>query len=173
MKDNQKMPQDVRHKLEASPLFDNAIIEHHFTPYLRDYDIIIDVAAATPNSKRSYIEGRYMFRFTHCVLAEVTTAVSDRGWRDSWGDEYIDYTAWEKAGAPDGYVWGVCESDVYPVLTYIEESPLAKEWSNRLGYPMSEVSIETNGHDIRLVFHDVIIRKIAQGDPETQQLTPL
>ncbi len=172
LKGNQKMSQDVRHKLETSYLFDNGIIEHHFTPYLRDYDIIVEVQANTPNGQ-GYIEGRYLFRFTHCVLAKVTTAVSDRAWQVSWGDVYIDYKAWEEAGEPEGYVWGVCYSDVYPGLTYIEQSPLAEEWSMRLGHTMHEIFIETNGHNIRLVFHDVIIRKIAQGNPETKQLTML
>ncbi len=32
----------VREKLENGPMFDHAIVEHHFTPYLRDYDIIVD-----------------------------------------------------------------------------------------------------------------------------------
>ncbi len=45
------MPQTIKEKLAAGPLFDSAIIEHHFTSYMRDYDLIIDVAAATPNGR--------------------------------------------------------------------------------------------------------------------------
>ncbi len=48
----------------------------------------------------------------------------------------------------------------------------AREWTERLGQPMHEVLIKTNGHNFQLVFHDVSIHKIAQGDPETNILTP-
>lgn len=156
----------VKEKLEAGEMFDNAIVEHHFTPYMRDYDIIVDVAAPAPNGKGSYIAARYRYRFTHCVMAHITTSLSAETWRDSWTDEYIDYENWEKAGSLSGYVWGVCWSCAYPGLTYIDNSSLAREWSERLGNPMHEVTIETNTHNFQLIFHDVIIQEIATYDPE-------
>lgn len=167
------MTQTVKERLEAGPMFDSAIVEHHFTPYMRDYDIIVDVPAATPDGKRSYIAARCLYRFTHCVMAHVTTSVEDRVWRISWGDEYIDYKIWEAVGAPEGYVWGVCWSDIYPGLTYIEGSEVALDWSKRVGHSMHEVTIETGSHNFRLVFHDVIIRDIAIGDPVTNELRPI
>ena len=167
------MAQTVKEKLEAGPMFDNAIIEHHFTPYMRDYDIIVDVPASKPDGTGSYIAARCLYRFTHCVLAHITTSLSDETWRTSWKDEYINYEDWEKAEAPDGFVWGVCWSNAYPGLTYIEGSELAHEWSERMGNPMHEVTIETNSHNLRLVFHDVVIKEIAVGNPETNELKPV
>lgn len=99
--------------------------------------------------------------------------MSDESWRLSWTDEYTHYRAWEQAGEPAGYVWGVEYMVAYPGLTYIANSTLAQEWSQRLGKLLHEVLIETNGHNIRLVFYDVVITKIAQGHPDTNELSPL
>ncbi|MFZ5909297.1 MAG: HalD/BesD family halogenase [Chloroflexota bacterium] len=167
------MTMTVRQKLEHQPISDSAVTEHHYTPYLRDYDVFVEVPAALPNGKGSYIESRYRYRFTHCVTAEVTTAVSADIWRKSWDNVLIDYETWQNAGEPNGYVWGVGYSDAYPGLRYIEGSKVAQDWSRRLEKEMHEIMIETNGHNIRLVFHDVEIQKVAQGDPETRELKPL
>jgi len=167
------MQQTVQEKLAEGPMFDNGIVEHHFTPYLRDYDIVVEAVAPSPKGNRFYVEGYYRYRFSHCVVAHVETAVQDKAWRNSWDDVFIDFETWQKAGSPDGYVWGVCYSAVYPGLTYVEGSHLAHEWSERLGKPMHEVFIETNGHNIQLVFHDIKIDKIAQGNPETKEITPI
>jgi hypothetical protein len=60
-------------------LVDSAIVRHGFAPYMRDYDVIIEVSAAKPGGSGSYIEGRYRYRFTHCVEARVETDVPPRG----------------------------------------------------------------------------------------------
>src|SRR5215813_9134675 len=95
------------HDWADDPLFDSAIVRHGFAAHMRDYDVIVEVAAAKPDGGGSYIEGRYRYRFTHCVEAHVETTVRPDVWRRSWGDEFTDMTAWEQAGEPDGYVWGV------------------------------------------------------------------
>jgi hypothetical protein len=64
--------------LEGWPLFDNSIVEHHFTPYMRDYDMIVEAGAAAPDGSGSYLEGRYRFRFTHCALVKTTSTVGDQ-----------------------------------------------------------------------------------------------
>lgn len=92
--------------LEGWPLFDSAIVEHRFTPYMRDYDVIVETTAAAPDGSGSYPEGRYQFRFTHCVFAKITSTVVDVTWACSWGDQFTDYDAWEESGEPEGYVWG-------------------------------------------------------------------
>jgi len=168
-----EMSETVPQKLEAGPLFDNGVIQHGFTPYMRDYDIIVDVSAPAPDRTRSYLEGRYRYRFTHCVMANVRTAVQDETWRRSWADVFTDYKAWEAANYPDGYVWGVGWQEAYPGLTYRENSDRAREWSGRLGQLMHEVTIDLNAQKIELIFHDVFITKIAQGNPNTDELTPL
>lgn len=163
----------IRDKLDAGPLFDNAIVAHHFTPYMRDYDVLVDTAAPLPDGKGSYHEGRYRYRFTHCVVAHVTTTVNDYLWKSSWEDYFTDYSSWEAAGTPEGYVWGVCESIAYPGLRYVEDSLEAQEWRERLVRLMHEVVIETNAFALRLIFHDVDICKIAKGNPLTGELLPL
>jgi hypothetical protein len=164
---------EMRRKIEAGPMFDMSILEHHFTPYLRDYDIIVESYAADPRGTGSYAEGLYRYRFDHCPLVHVETAVSDESWKVSWDDHFTDHDAWRAAGEPSGYVWGVNYSDAYPGPKYIHDSSLAAEWSRRLGKLMHEVVIETNGHNVRIIFHDVSIRKIARGDPRTRELEPL
>jgi hypothetical protein len=164
---------DIGAKLEGWPLYDNAVVGHGFTPYLRDYDVLVETSAAAPGSKRSYIEGRYRLRFTHCVIARIETAVPDEMWHVSWEDHFTNYEAWEAAGQPEGYVWGVNYSSAYPGASYSDDSPQAREWTERMGKPMHDISIETNGHNLRLIFHELHITKIAQGTPEHEELTPL
>ena len=102
-----------------------------------------------------------------------STGVPDGVWRESWSDVLTDYTAWEDAGHPDGYVWGVNWMAAYPGAKYVRDSAAAADWSARLGRPMHEVLIETNGHRIRLVFHDLSVHKIGQGDPMTREVRPI
>ncbi|HLZ50048.1 MAG TPA: hypothetical protein VKP61_04815 [Candidatus Acidoferrum sp.] len=147
---------EIREELERGQLFDGAIVRHGFTPYLRDYDIVAYFAKGP----------EYLYRFSHCPIAEVTTAVPDDVWQRSWGDDFIDYSEWLKSGEPAGYVWGVCESTVYPGAKYIADSRLAQEWTSRLGKQMHEVLIITNGHNLHLVFHDLSVKKLKETDPE-------
>jgi hypothetical protein len=94
--------------------------------------------------------------------------VKDSLWRDSWGDIYIDYSAWQGSGSPAGYVWGVRYSVAYPGAKYVEDSVAAREWETRFGKPMHEVRIETNGHNIQLIFHDLSVEDIGPADEEAR-----
>ena len=80
-----------------------------------------------------------------------------------------DYRAWEAAGKPDGYLWGVNFSNAYPGMEYVADSLLAKEWTERLGQVMHEVQILTNGHNLTIIFHDVEVKEIAEADPVTRE----
>ena len=160
--------------LEEWPLFDNAIVAHGFVPYMRDYELTVIATASTPGpGARSYQEGRYRFLFTHCVVADVETAVRDAVWPQSWDDVFTDYAAWERAGAPAGYVWGVNDMAAYPGAVYLPDSPRAAGWTRRVGHPMHEVRVETNSHTIRLVFHALRVYKVGQGDPATGDVSPI
>ncbi len=163
----------IKEKLESGPLFDCFINEFHFTPYMRDYDILFDMPAFAPGKNRSYIHSRWRYRFTHCVMAQVTTNVADANWRVSWTDEFTNFEAWTQAGKPEGFVWGSCWSEAYPGLTYVDDSNAAQEWSERLNQPMHEVTIETNVQTFRLIFHDVIIQQVATGNPDTDEMAPI
>ena len=76
---------DLRvHDWSADRIFDSTITSHGFAPYMRDYDVIAEVPALRPDGSASYIEGRYRYRFTHCVEASLVTGVSPETWRQSW-----------------------------------------------------------------------------------------
>ncbi len=150
-------PEEIREALSADGLlFDTGITRHGFTPYMRDYEVVVVVP------RRS----QHIFRFSHCPFVEVVTTVRDDVWRCSWDDVFTDYSAWEAAGEPKGYVWGVCDSEVYPGPTYLEDSKLAQEWTSRLGKVMHEVLIQSNAYSICLVFHDLHIVEHQEGDAD-------
>ena len=170
MTDNVGLSEAAIEAINQWPLFDNAIVRHGFAPYMRDYELIVETAAATPDRRRSYPEGRYRYVFTHCVRADVETRVRDDTWRASWADAFIDYSEWEAAGCPAGFVWGVQYMDAYPGAKLVTGSQTATEWAARLGKTMAEVIIETNAQEIRLVFHTLNVYKIAEGNPTTNEL---
>lgn len=140
---------EIRKSLECGPLFGGYITKHGFTPYLHDYDLIVELPRGH----------RYRYRFSHVPLATVTTTVKDSMWRESWDDAYI-YAAWQGSASPGAFVWGVCCSLAQPGAKYIEDSASAREWEARFGKPMHEVRIETNGHNIQLIFHDLRVEDI-------------
>jgi hypothetical protein len=152
---------DVREKLDALSFFDGAILGHGFTNYMRDYDILAEVDGADNKE----LAGRYRYRFTHCVQASYVTSLRDGTLRTSWSDVYTEYDHWKEDGAPDGFVWGVCWAGAYPGLTYVRDSEAAADWSDRLGRPMHEITVETNVYLLRLVFHDVVITKLGNEAP--------
>jgi hypothetical protein len=138
---------DLRERL--AQLFDLPILRHGIAPYQRDY--LIETEIGGDSDRR----GRYLFTFTHCVLANLSTTVRDDPWRASWDDLFIDYAAWKRAGEPDGFIWGTNWSMAYPGPHYVENSQLAEGWASRLGHPMHEAFIETEAFKLQLVFHDL------------------
>ena len=162
-----------KHDWTSDPIFDSAILSHGFTPYMRDYDLIIEVPGVRPDGTGSYIEGRYRYRFTHCIEAAVRSNVRPEVWRESWGDEFIDYTAWQEAGEPAGFLWAVEWAGAYPGVEYVPDLEGASSWSEAVGKPMHGIRIETNAYAIDLVCHDLAVTRLAAGDPTTGELTPV
>lgn len=150
------MAASVRETLEQYDLFDNAIIQHGFAEYNRDYRIVAElhVGRAMP--------GTYGYVFRGCMAASYASEVP-QFLPGSMDDTFIDYAVWQAAGEPDGYVWGVNWANVYPGWTYVEDSPLAAEWSGRAGIPMHEVRIETNVYALTLVFADLHVARVLQA----------
>jgi hypothetical protein len=71
---------DLRHRIEHEDLlFDEAIERHGFSPFNRDYDVIVALTGRGPDGVPA---GRRHFRFTHCVPAETRTALSPDAWRE-------------------------------------------------------------------------------------------
>jgi hypothetical protein len=164
----------LRERLEADELlFDSPITQHGFASFMRDYDVVIDVPAVKPDASGSYIIGQYRYRFTHCVEANIETAIPPETWRRSWSDEFTDYAAWEAAGNPSGFVWGVKWADAYPGASYVAQSSRAAAWTEKLGRTMHEIRIETNAFTLGLVCHDLRVDQVAIGDALTGELTPI
>ncbi len=150
----------------AELIFDNWVITHGQTEYVRDYDIVIAVPAAKPDGSGSYIEGHYRVRFTHSPLQRCETVLGDDTWRISWSDALTDFDSWRAAGVPAGFVWAQ-GALAYPGPSLAEGSALAEEWSRRLEREMHELKLETNAYILSLLFHDLSLVQIAKGDPET------
>jgi len=164
---------DLRsHDWGSDRFFDSAIVHHGFSSYLRDYDFIVEVPALRPDGAGSWIEGRYRYRFTHCVEASSHTALSAETWKASWTDEFTDYNEWERVGNPEGFVWGTEWANAYPGVKRIQPSEVSETWAQQLGQPMHEILIETNAYAVRLVCHAVRVDQLAAADPSTGEIEP-
>lgn len=159
---------DLRNHWDDDPIFDSAIVAHGFAPHMRDYDVIVEIPAPKPGGSGAYIEGRYRYRFTHCVSVRIETALTPENWKLSWADLYITWPAWNAAGQPAGFPWGLGYADAYPGASTVVASTQAAGWSERLGQAMHEVQIETNVYTLSLICHDLRIDRLAEGDPKRE-----
>lgn len=78
----------------------------------------------------------------------------------SWDDVFIDFDKYEKAGGPEGYVWGSNHIGIYPGFTLVDNSSKAKDWSEKIGKPMQEVELEAEIFTMNFIFHDWSIKKL-------------
>lgn len=138
-------------------VFDHALVFHGFTPYMRDYELIVYLSA----DPRSGVEPSHRrLLFTKCVRATVTTSLTEEIWSRSLDDRLIDYDTGVEL---DGYVWGVNWQLLYPGGSVIDGSHDAAHWSQSLDETFHEVRIETNGHNLDLVFVDLIAETVQPG----------
>jgi hypothetical protein len=138
-------------------VFDQAIVYHGFAGYMRDYEVFL-YAAADP---RTGIRPEHLrYRFTHCVRATITSAVAPAIWKRSLDDRLLDH---ERGRDLDGYVWGVRWQALYPGMRLVPYSAEARRWSRELGLPFHEAAIETNGHNLSLVFSDLAVDAVPPG----------
>ena len=138
-------------------VFDQALVFHAYTDYMRDYELVIQ-ASADPVTGIPTEYLRYLF--TQCVQADVTTALTEEIWSRSTDDRLTDY---DTGVDLDGYVWGVKWQALYPGLSLVDSSTAAARWSESLGIPFHEAIAQTNGHNIRLVFSDLRVVKAEPG----------
>jgi len=138
-------------------VFDQAIVFHGFADFMRDYDVVI---CATADPRTGIQPDHLLYRFRHCVRATVTTAVRPDVWPNSLDDRLTDY---EQGVEMDGYVWGVKWQCLYPGMRLIEDSAEAAEWSEKIDLSLYEALIETNGHNINLVFSGLDVRTLEPG----------
>jgi hypothetical protein len=138
-------------------VFDQALLFHGFTDYMRDYELIT-YATADPRTGIRPSFDRYLFRC--CVHADVQTTLAPEVWRASLDERLID----DETGRDlDGYVWGVKWQVLYPGMRLVDESEAADRWSRELGMPFHEAVIEANGHCIDLVFSDLTVTDVQPG----------
>jgi hypothetical protein len=157
----------VAELLETFPESDFAVLAHGFADHGRDYVITTEVQGKT-------VSGRHELLFTHVVESTCVTQVRDDVWPGSWSDEFTDYANWERAGSPEGYVWGVNWSLAYPGFRVCEPSSRAAEWERRLRRAMYEVTITTDQFELNLVFHSLRTRQINdRTDIVAQVIIPL
>ncbi|GAA0411545.1 hypothetical protein GCM10009530_75080 [Microbispora corallina] len=138
-------------------VFDQALVFHGFADYVRDYEVIVHVAA-DPRTGVQPAYLRYLFRY--CVEARCRTTVSPGVWQKSLDDRLIDY---ESSVALDGFVWGVKGHVLYPGATVVADSKLADAWAAAIGIEFHEVRIETNAHDLTLIFSGLDVSELPPG----------
>jgi hypothetical protein len=83
-------------------------------------------------------------------------------WSRSLDDRFTDFQSAKEADL-NGFVWGTKWQCLYPGLTIVRGSPEAGDWTKNLGIPFHEVLIETNVHNIRLVFAELAVEDIDVG----------
>ncbi len=124
---------------------------------MRDYDVFV-YATADP---RTGVAPEYLrYRFIYCVRAVITSALSPEIWKRSLDPQLVDY---DQGRNLDGYVWGVKWQALYPGMKLVRDSVDARRWSHDLGLAFHEASIETNGHNLSLVFADLVVDAVATG----------
>ena len=138
-------------------VYDQALIYHAFTPYMRDYELVIHASADPATGIRpEYL--RYLFTF--CVEATTRTALDRDVWHSSLDDRLIRYDTGKDL---DGFVWGVNWQPLYPEFRLVPASARARTWSEAMGMDFHEVHIESNGHEISLVFADLAVSRVDAG----------
>ncbi|MFD8733570.1 hypothetical protein ACFV06_01490 [Streptomyces sp. NPDC059618] len=138
-------------------IFDHAVVHHGYTDYMRDYEVIVYMTA-DPRTGIAPSHLRYLFRY--CIEARCETSVPAETWRSSLDDRLIDH---ETGADLDGYVWGVKWHSLCPGARLLPESEATRRWSNALGIEFHEVRIETNAHNLTLLFSDLQVSEVPIG----------
>ena len=141
-------------KFTLDDFLDCAILSHGFTNFQRDYYFHIEAGGSGEYS------GQYLLRFKHCYELLYQAVVKPEFIKESWDDLYTDFDKWKEAGEPEGFVWGTNWSMCYPGFTMIENSELAKKWTELLGKEMKEVEIETEVYKMKFIYHDWTLKKL-------------
>ena len=136
---------------------DQGIVYHGYVDYMRDYAIYV---YCTADPKTGIAPETVRLLFKNCVVASIETALTVETWQRSLDDRLIDYTTGVDL---DGYVWGVKWQLMYPGGTVLSDSPIASQWSASLGVIFHEAHIKTNGHNMVLVFTDLVSTVVEPG----------
>ena len=138
-------------------VFDQALVFHGFTDYMRDYELIT-YSVADPKTRVAPSFDRYLFQY--CVEATITSTLTPQIWAASLDERLIDH---ETGKDLDGYVWGVKWQSLYPGAKLSAKSEKADQWTRAVGIPFHEAVIEGNGHKIALIFSDLMVTRGLQA----------
>jgi hypothetical protein len=94
------------------------------------------------------------------IAERCETSVPAETWRVSLDDRLIDH---ESGADLDGYVWGVKWHCLYPGAKLLPSSEATRRWSKALGIDFHEVRIETNTHNLTLLFSDLQVSEVQVG----------
>jgi hypothetical protein len=89
-------------------VFDQAVVYHGFTDYMRDYQLLV-YATADPRAGIRPQHVRLLFK--HCVRAAVTSTLTPEIWSRSMDELLVEGPGDEPV---EGYVWGVRWQMLYP-----------------------------------------------------------
>jgi hypothetical protein len=138
-------------------IFDEAVVYHGYTAYMRDYEVIVH-QTADPRTGMQPAHLRYLFRY--CVEARCESTVPAETWRGSLDDRLTEY---ETGVDLDGYVWGVKWHCLYPGARVLASSESARRWTKAVGIDFHEVCIETNAHRLTLLFFELEVSELPAG----------
>jgi hypothetical protein len=138
-------------------VFDQALVFHGFTDYMRDYQLIT-YSVADPRTGITPSYDSYLFRY--CVEATITSTLTPQTWANSLDERLIDH---EVGKDLEGHVWGVMWQALYPGASVSAESKIADQWARAVGIPFHEAVIEGNGHKIVLIFSDLMVSRGLQS----------
>ena len=143
---------ELQRVMDKFDLFDNALLFHSYTEYMRDYALIVEIHIGPAE------QGIYSYLFKYCVETHVHTSVQDEVYIKSLDERLIDYNIGKDL---DSYVWGVNWSILYPGWTLKTLSKNADDWSKRLGLDFHEVEIVSNAFSISLILSALDVQKLS------------
>ena len=141
-------------------LNDKELIFHGFTPYMRDYEMVV-YEPVDPGPKYGLVPRHLRFLFRYCTEATVTSRVRPDVWAGSLSDDILKVRRVSQDSP--GYVWGVEAQELYPGATIVQGSSRAAYWADQLGLAFHEVVVEANAQAIGLVFAEVAVSEVIPG----------
>lgn len=138
-------------------VYDHGLLHHAYTPYMRDYELVI-TASSDPRLGRPVTYLSYLF--VNCVEARTVSTVGPAVWRRSLDDELVHP---DPERTYDAFVWGVNWQELYPTFDLVDPSDRALRWTADLGIPFHQLQLESNGHEISLVFSGLRVRDVGVG----------
>ena len=145
-------------KERLDQLFDNELVFHGCTNYMRDYELVV-YQSVDPRSGLHPQHLRFLFRF--CTEVAIRSSLTPDAWAESTDDALL--VTHQVTRESRGFVWGVQCQVLYPGAKIIPISQRAQAWEEAVGIPFHEVRIEGNAHIIEIVFSELSVEEVHAG----------